>query len=111
MLTVLTSLCFLYVACALLYQADERRAAYAQVKASKQIRFGLRFVAAILFLVSLMLMAPLQGWLRGVPIWLGMLSLVFVLGLFIAAQRPSWHAPIAMVAAGIGFVGIFGAVL
>ncbi|MEL7103801.1 MAG: DUF3325 family protein [Pseudomonadota bacterium] len=111
MLVVISSLCLLYVACALLYQADERRAAFAQIKESKSMRYGLRSVAAILFLVSLMSMAPLQGWLRGVPIWLGMLSLAFVLGLFVAAQRPGWHAPSAMLAAGLGFVAFGGAML
>ena len=111
MLAVVSSLCLTYLACALLYQADSRRAAFAEVKQSRPIRFGLRFVAGLVFIISLLVMAPLQGWLRGVSIWLGLLSFVFVSGLFIAAQRPSWHAPSAMIAGSAGIIALIGTVL
>ena len=94
-----------------MYQADDRRTSFAQVKKSAQIRFCLRAGAGGLLVISLLIMAPLQGWLRGVPIWLGLLSLAFVLGLFLAAQKPSWHAPSAMIAGGIGVLATVGAVL
>ncbi|NQY41421.1 MAG: hypothetical protein HRT80_15140 [Henriciella sp.] len=108
---VTSSLCLLYFACALLYQADDRRSPYAQIKQSKPIRFGLRSGAGIVFAISLLIMAPLQGWLRGVPIWLGLLSFAFVFGLFLAAQKPSWHAPSAMIAGGVGILATAGAIL
>ncbi|MEO1661542.1 MAG: DUF3325 family protein [Pseudomonadota bacterium] len=94
-----------------MYQADDRRTSFAQVKKSAQIRFCLCSGAGVLLVISLLIMAPLQGWLRGVPIWLGLLSLAFVLGLFLAAQKPSWHAPSAMIAGGIGVLATVGAVL
>lgn len=111
MLAIISSLCLLYFACALMYQADDRRAVFAQVKESRPLRFGLRSGAAVLLIMSLLIMAPLQGWLRGVPIWLGLFSLAFVLGLFVAAQKTSWHAPSAIVAGSIGVVAGIGAVL
>lgn len=111
MLATISSLGLLYLACALLYQADDRRAAYAQVKTSKPLRFGLRFGATVTFLVSLLIVAPVQGWLRGVPVWLGLLSFAFVLGLFLAAQKPSWHVPSAAIAGSIGLFATFGALI
>ncbi|MEQ3746112.1 MAG: hypothetical protein ABNH53_07770 [Henriciella sp.] len=111
MLAVISTFSLLYLACALLYQADDRRAVIAQVKASKPIRLGLRFGSGALFVISLLIMAPLQGWLRGVPIWLGLLSFTFVLGLFLAAQKQSWHTPSAMIAGGVGILATAGAVL
>jgi len=111
MLAIISTLCLLYLACALLYQADDRRAVFAQVKDSKPIRFGLRSGAVALFVTSLLMIAPIQGWLRGVPIWLGLLSFAFVLGLFLAAQKPSWHLPSAIIAGGVGVLATVGAVL
>lgn len=111
MLVVISATCLLYAACALLYQADKRRAVFANVKSSKRIRYGMRAGAAALFIATLYLLAPLQGWERGVPIWLGLLTLVFVAGLFLGAQKPELHVPAAMGASGIGIIAVLGAIL
>ncbi len=111
MLTTISTTCLLYVACALLYQADERRSAFAEVRESPGVRLGMRGGAAALFVTTLLLIAPQQGWERGVPIWLGLFSMVFVLGLFLAAQRQSWHAPSAFALAAVGIFATIGVLL
>ncbi|MEO0818459.1 MAG: hypothetical protein AAFX86_14295 [Pseudomonadota bacterium] len=111
MLIILSATCLLFAACALLYQADDRRSAFAGVRGSQPARFGMRAGAVALFALTLMMLAPLQGWERGIPLWLGLLTLVFVAGLFLAAQKPGWHAPIAMGLSGIGVLAAIGALL
>ncbi|MCA8900407.1 MAG: hypothetical protein KDA53_04085 [Hyphomonas sp.] len=93
MLTVIGSGLLLFSACAMLYQADERRGAFDVVRKSFPVRMVLRLGACLLFAATLVLLAGLQGWERGIPVWLGVFSAVFVGGLFLAAQKPGWHGP------------------
>lgn len=111
MLTVISTTCLLFAGCALLYQADERRSAYAHVRGSQPLRLGMRLVAAGVFVATLMMTATLQGWELGVPIWLGIFSLVFVCGLFLSAQKPDWHAKAGLALGGIGIVLGLGALI
>ncbi len=111
MLTVSSIVCLIFSGCALLYQADERRSAFANVRASKPTRLGMRAVALIVFLLTLTMTASLQGWELGVPVWLGIFSCAFVAGLFLSAQKPDWHAKVAMVAGALGVLLGIGAVL
>ena len=92
MLNVFSITCLLFGGCALLYQADERRSAFAAVRASRPMRLGMRAVALIVFALTLIMTATLQGWELGVPVWLGVFSFAFVAGLFLSAQKPDWHA-------------------
>lgn len=103
MLTVLSSACLLFSGCALLYQADGRRSAFATVRNSHPVRLGMRVAALIVFAVTLVMTATLQGWELGIPVWLGIFSFAFVAGLFLSAQKPDWHATTAMT---IGVVGV-----
>lgn len=111
MLTIVSTLCLLFAACALLYQADDRRSTFSGVRASQQVRYGLRGAALVLFAMTLWMLAALRGWEIGIPLWLGFLSLVFVAGLFLAAQRPSWHAAAGLTLGVIGAVSGVGALL
>lgn len=111
MLLLISSICLLYVACAILYQADDRRAAFPAVQVSRPLRYGLRGVSMGLWLLTLCMLAPLQGWERGVTLWFGLVSLVFVAGLFLAAQKPDWHAPAAFTLGGIGLLAGLGAIV
>ncbi|MEM9179478.1 MAG: DUF3325 family protein [Pseudomonadota bacterium] len=103
MLTVLSSTCLIFAGCALLYQADDRRSAFASVRGSPRLRLGLRAGATLVFILTLVMTASLQGWELGIPIWLGIFSFAFVAGLFLSAQKPEWHAKAA---AGFGAVGV-----
>jgi len=111
MLTVFSTACLLFAGCALLYQADERRSAFANVRASGPARLGMRVFALIVFVVTLTMTASLQGWELGIPVWLGIFSFAFVAGLFLSAQKPDWHARVAMAAGALGVVLGVGAVL
>ena len=111
MLTVFSTVCLLFAGCALLFQADERRSAFANVRASGSVRLGLRAMALLVFVLTLTMSASLQGWELGVPVWLGIFSFAFVAGLFLSAQKPDWHARVAMAAGALGVVLGVGAVL
>ncbi|MEM1146584.1 MAG: DUF3325 family protein [Pseudomonadota bacterium] len=111
MLIVLSSTCLLFAACALLYQADERRSAFAIVRGSKRLRLGLRAAAMLVFIATLMMTATLQGWELGIPVWLGIFSFAFVAGLFLSAQKPDWHPKTALVSGAIGIVLGLGALI
>lgn len=111
MLTVLSSTCLIFAACALLYQADERRSEFANVRASRSFRMGMRSAAMAIFVATLMMIATLQGWELGIPVWLGIFSFAFVAGLFLSAQKPDWHAKAAMAAGGLGLCLGIGALL
>lgn len=111
MLTVFSTTCLLFAGCALLYQADARRSAFANVRASGSVRLGMRVTALLVFVLTLTMTASLQGWELGIPVWLGIFSFAFVAGLFLSAQKPDWHARVAMVAGALGVVLGIGAVL
>ena len=111
MLIILSSTCLLFAGCALLYQADDRRSAFANVRASQQLRLGMRVGAVLVFVATLMMTATLQGWELGVPVWLGIFSFAFVAGLFLSAQKPNWHANAAMAAGALGVLLGLGALI
>ena len=69
----------LFAACALLYQADERRSSFEFVKTSRRSRLWMRAVAVAVFLLTLMMIASLRGWELGIQTWLGVFSFVFVI--------------------------------
>ena len=111
MLIVLSSACLLFAACALLYQADERRSAFANVRGSRQIRLGMRVGAVLVFAMTLIMTATLQGWELGVPVWLGIFSFAFVAGLFLSAQKPDWHAQTGAAFGALGIILGVGALV
>lgn len=104
MLTVVSSTCLLFAACALFYQADKKRSAVAELRASPQLRTGVRAGATLISALTLIMIASLQGWELGVPVWLGLFSFVFVAGLFLSAQKPDWHPKSAALAGGLGVI-------
>lgn len=111
MLITLSSCFLLFAASALLYQADDRRSAFQNIKASRELRHLMRAASGILLFVALWMLSSQQGLERGIPIWLGIFGAVFVAGLFLAAQKPNWHAPAATIAAGCGVMFGLGALL
>ena len=89
-----------YVACALFYQAGERRTALDRLKASPKARKAVRAVGWAALLIALWLFTLPQGWERGVTIWIGAtvaaggISLLIAAGgisLLISALMPRWH--------------------
>lgn len=111
MLTILSSACLLFAGCALLYQADERRSVFANVRGSQPLRLGMRVGAGLVFSTTLIMTASLQGWELGVPVWLGIFSFAFVAGLFLSAQKPDWHAKAAMASGALGVLFAAGALI
>ena len=111
MLIVLGVLFLLFSACAMLYQADARRGAFAIVRTNINVRTGLRVAAWLVFAITLVMLAGMQGWERGIPVWLGLFTAVFVLGLFLSAQKPGWHGPAGMVSLAVGLVLAIGSVV
>ena len=97
MLVICGSFLLLFSACAILYQADKRRSTFPSVKGSANLRTILRTAACGLLVLSLCLMAELQGWERGIAVWLAALTFVFVGGLFLAAVKPQWHGTTGLI--------------
>lgn len=75
------------------------------------LRLWMRAIAVAIFLLTLIMIASLRGWELGIPIWLGVFSFVFVVGLYLSAQKPDWHPRIAIGAAGLGVMTGFAAVV
>ena len=80
-----------YVACALFYQAGERRTALDRLKASPKARKAVRAVGWAALLIALWLFALPQGWERGVTIWIGATVAAGGISLLISALMPRWH--------------------
>lgn len=110
-MNILSSICLLFAACALFYQADIRRSALAKVRKSQIWRIAMKAAATVLCAITLFMIANLRGWELGIPIWLAMFSFVFVSSLFLAAQTPDWHPKVAGGAIGLGTLMGLGALL
>ena len=89
-----------YLACALFYQAGERRTALAQLKSSPQARKAARAAGWAALLVALWLFALPQGWERGAPIWIGAVIAAGGTSLLVSALMPRWHLASMGVAGG-----------
>lgn len=108
MLTVLGVLFLLFAACAMLYQADTRRSAFAVVREQPRVRVVVRAGAWLLFAITLAMLAGLQGWERGIAVWLAMFTTIFIFGLFLSSQKPDWHAPAGCISLVAGFLFAIG---
>jgi len=92
-----------YMACALFYQAGERRTAVVVLNSSQQARAAARAAAWAALLAALWLFAQPHGWERGVAIWIGAVSAAGILSMLISALRPGWHVA-SGAAAGAGAI-------
>lgn len=102
-MTVTLAICLLYVACFGLFHAHPARTSFAAVKESPQVQTGVKTVAWVLLAATLFLTAQIQGWERGIPIWLGLATCAGVASLLIAALLPKWHAVSAAACTGASF--------
>lgn len=100
--------CLLYLACFGFYHAGERRTAFDWLKTSEPARRWLRLGAWALAVVALFLLAQVQGWERGIPIWLGLLTLTGVASLLVSALVPRRHK---LTAAGSAAGGLIAGVV
>ena len=106
--------CLLYLACFAFYHAGERRTAFARLKESASSRRRLRLGGWALAIVALFLLAQVQGWERGIPVWLGLFTLTGVASLLVSAFLPRHHMLTATGSAAGGLVAgmalVWGAV-
>lgn len=96
MMTLLTTtvaliFCIQYVACVALFQANERRTAVELFEKSVRLRTALKMSAWCLLIISTFLCASLQGWERGVPLWLCMIAVAGFISLYVSAYKPMHH--------------------
>lgn len=112
---VVFALSLLYLACVVFYEAHAKRASFAVVKGSVQNQRRLKAVGWGLAVVSLFLFAAPQGWERGIPIWLGVFTLVGGASLLVAALAPKRHVASGVVSGAIavvsGLAWLIGALL
>jgi hypothetical protein len=96
----------LLAACVGFYHAGSARTRVGALRRSAGRRLALRWACWALLAASAWLFALPQGWERGIPAWLGALSLAGVVSLLLVTLAPRWHA-----ATGVGAlaVGVFAA--
>ncbi|MEM7016009.1 MAG: hypothetical protein AAF512_01565, partial [Pseudomonadota bacterium] len=94
----------LYLACVAFYHAHEKRSELSWVKTSSAFRFGMRISAWGLFLVSLYIIGQYLGWARGIPVWLGLLTLMGLSSILIAVLIPKYHVITGSISAGLALI-------
>lgn len=102
MLVALITLC-LYCACFGFYHASAKRTAFEAIKTSNQNQKMVFWGSWALLAAALLMAASLQGWERGIPVWLALLNLTGGLSLLVTALAPKHHVLTGKIAA-LGFV-------
>ena len=87
-----------YGACVALFQANERRTMVELIEKSARIRTALTVSAWCLLIISIFLCAKLQGWERGVPLWLCMIAVTGFISLYVSSYKPAHHVKSGLVA-------------
>ncbi|MEM9420906.1 MAG: hypothetical protein AAF986_00120 [Pseudomonadota bacterium] len=90
----------LYLACAGLYQAGEKRTSFAFVKGNKRRQVGLRAASWTLSIIALFALSSIIGWERGVTVWIALLGSAGFANLFVAGLAPQRHILSCYVALG-----------
>ncbi|MEM0930515.1 MAG: DUF3325 family protein [Pseudomonadota bacterium] len=85
------ALAITYLGCVAFFEAGERRGRLHEVLTLSPSGTWLRRWAWAALIIALFLFAQPQGWERGVPIWLGALSVAGGISLLISALLPRWH--------------------
>ncbi|MEM0928790.1 MAG: hypothetical protein AAGI89_05805 [Pseudomonadota bacterium] len=85
-------------------EANERRAVFAQVRGSAVLRRCGRGAGWVLSGLALIVLAGLQGWERGVPIWLAWFSMTALLCLVFIGRFPGKHWWMGSIAGGTALV-------
>ena len=83
--------CLQYGACVALYHANERRTEIELLVKSGRVRASLKIAAWGLLVISVFLCATLQGWERGVPVWLCLVGAAGFVSLYVSAYKPTQH--------------------
>ncbi|MEO1043725.1 MAG: hypothetical protein AAFX52_15700 [Pseudomonadota bacterium] len=101
-----TGLALSLLALALVFwiEANERRAVLAQVQASAALRRWGSGAGWVLSGLALIVLAGLQGWERGIPIWLAWFSISAVLCLVFIGRFPGKHWWVGSIAGGTALV-------
>lgn len=88
---VIFAFSLVYLGCFSFYHADPRRTGFDVLRQPSGMRVWLRVAAWILLGLSLLVLVNLLGWARGIPSWLGLLTLAGIVSLLIAAVDTQRH--------------------
>lgn len=80
-----------YTACAVLYHSGRKRSAWSRLRASRALRGAGYAASGCLLILALMSAASGLGWERGIPLWLGLLTVAGMASLLLAITRPVFH--------------------
>ena len=109
---VVTLVFFLqYGACVAFYHANERRAMADLITKSIRVRVALTMCAWCLLVLSVFLCASLQGWERGVPVWLCLISVAGFVSLYVSAYKSLIHIKSGVAALAVSFILGIGLIL
>lgn len=109
--TVVLVLCLQYAACVGVYHANERRAMVELLFTSSRARTILKISSWCLMIFSVFLSSSLQGWERGVPVWLCLIAISGFGSLYVSAYKPKQHAKSGIVAVAISALLSIGLLL
>lgn len=100
-LTIVVALVFFlqYGVCVAFYHANERRTMVKLVTKSIRTRVMLKISAWCLLILSMFLCASLQGWERGIPVWLCMIAVAGFASLYVSAYKSLFHIKSGLAAA------------
>lgn len=97
---------FMFSAVVGLYQAAPRRACGAGLRESPTACLMLQVACYLVLGVTLLAWAEETTWEVGIPIWLGLLSVLATISLFTAAQSKHWHVRLGIGTAVAGCLAI-----
>jgi len=106
MVLAIFSICILYLACFGFYHSNTTRTHFAALKTSQVNRKKLRWGSWLLLALSLYLCSFIQGWARGIPLWICLLFLCGFASLFITAMAPKKHIASAKYVSVIGILSL-----
>ncbi|MEM6914571.1 MAG: DUF3325 family protein, partial [Pseudomonadota bacterium] len=101
----------MYLGCVAFFESGERRGRVHDVLNITPSPTWLRRSGWAALLFSLVLFAQPQGWERGIPIWLGALSMAGGTSLLVSALLPRWHLWTGAGAGVVASMAILGALI
>ncbi|MEM6415055.1 MAG: hypothetical protein AAF720_10435 [Pseudomonadota bacterium] len=103
MLVTLFASTLLYAGCFGFFHADKRRSAYQAIKSNANLQKSVLGASWLLIISAFVAFCSTLGPERGVPVWLGGVTLAAAANLLIAALFPKPH----VISGAVSLVGIF----
>ncbi len=105
MLAIIVASAFLYASCFGFYQWNRRRTGFERLRTDARLRRAVLALSWGLAIISLVMFAAASGWARGVPIWLGGLTIAGAANLVSASLFPKPHLAGGVFSVALAIIG------